>query len=368
MSASASSGYRPPPLASLGPNLLWLRQHGVSVRCLADAFGTTPNALSVTLSRARRGRHYIPQPGRLSVASPDVGVEPPLGVDDLWHRLWSTASRARQTSDFNAALAEFGQLRTRISQPRSAALLELLAECQTQRAWCATHLSRTTSALRWAQDARQVWIALGRDPALEECTLVEAHAWLYVHRADRSLALLEQHEAAMLRAKRRLGFEFHRQHGTAQMLGMLEVDAGPPTEPLPPFVTAVTALENRDPSPSRAELMFAARQQHVWSQAPDLDLCRETVKEVANWKGAMSLEAVTARVYAAEAALALDQDSTAHRAALEDVTAMVQDDCPFPLQSAVAWLLSRLPRLRLSEEQRRLWIPQIRYFNPHRRW
>jgi hypothetical protein len=359
------AGWRP-TLASLAPAIDWLLARGVDVARVADGFETSVASLRVTLSRAHGRR-----PGLDAVARPvavDEGAHSDDRRVDAYHdELQTITTAARRTSDFTHGLRALARLRRRLGRPSSDAMWELAALCDAERARCAVHLGATRSAVAFATGSRAIWSALGRDPGLCPSTLTLSHAWLYVNRPAPALRLLEEHEDAVARVGTRVGSDFLKQQGTAQMLTLLAARNGTlPVTPLRPFMRLGGVLD-QEGGASGVEYRFATRWQLVWGLHPDVDACEALAEDVRAWRGPSSLESVVAENYAAEAALTLNEGSERFSDAQKRLDALGDRVAAYPHQAAVTFLLARTPRLRLDAPLRRVWVRQVRYFNPVRR-
>lgn len=360
------------PRAHFAPAIAWLRERGVGTLDLAGAFETTPNHIAVL---AHRGRSPFDSHSARPAAPRDGSGAPVRRsrVDELERALEAIHVRHRDAHDFDESLFALRQFRPQLGRPTSTEMKRLLARWYFLRAWFAVHGGYTTTALENATasmfEYRFVALESGEQADLKQmadAALIASHCYLYVNEPQMSLKLLRIFREVSARAGNSLGGDYYRQFGTAHVLSAraTESDTDYATRVLAQVPEAMQRLHQAQ---SQLQLEFWTRQYHLQREPADVEACEGLVTIASSYYGADSLEAAIAANYASAAELTTDS-TQAHQTAAARLDRSLKDAARFPHQWAVSKLLSLTPRLQLDRRLRGLWVRQVSYLNPLRRY
>lgn len=324
-------------------------------------------------SRARQGTI---QRAKRSVtwSEPDDVHSRSARVEWLSEELTAIRGRHEQAADFDGGLRALTRFRPHLGNPASVSMVRLLARWHEHRAWFAVHSGFTRTAIDSLDVAVRGYQLIYRETRdrndltrLASVALIGAHAHLYVNNPAESLRWLKMVRDVSDAGRLPLGSDYYRQLGTAYIL-----EAGKRPDASTETASRVLAhvpmvMARIDEARSEAQLMFATRQRYLLGTDVNVEGCSALVEIAERCYRPDSLESVIAAHYRAAALLTTDSDHL-HALAYSILHDTAARASRFPHQQAVSSLLSLTPRLQLTPSLRRLWVRQVSYLNPYRRF
>jgi hypothetical protein len=341
---------------------------------LADALETTETHISVLDWRARQRTRRRRVAARPRAIDSDGIVSSAPRVEWLDHALSAIRRQHERAGEFPGGLDALDRFRPQLGRPRSLSMLRLLGRWHEHRAWFAVHSGFTHTAIASARTARTIYGHAYRDSRsvadlqrLADTALIAAHAHLYINEPGQCLAWLTEVRQACVAGSRPLGSDYYRQLGTAYALeahGACDggLDTASRVLAQVPLVMARLGEGRSEP-----QLAFATRQRHLHGTPVNVEACDALIEIADHFYGPESLESLIAANYSAAAHLATDSRSS-HRNAYERLQLTLARGDRFPHQRAVTYLLRLTSRLRLQPDLRRVWVRQVSYLNPYRKY
>lgn len=213
-----------------GAAISWLRDRGIRVDELAEAFEVSPAHARILHHRASRRKR--PDHPRLKLASVRGEEDAVVLRSDQLSRIEKLTDRVEEISaataaggDLDDAVRRLGYLMQFVGFPSSVKLKRLRARILQQQAWCLVHLGSASAALQSAQEAAVLYRQTQRHSALfddlvriGETTLIASQASLSLHYPEVAVGWLDVHKQAHAASGEPLNVEYFRQRGTCAVL------------------------------------------------------------------------------------------------------------------------------------------------------
>jgi hypothetical protein len=360
-------------VSSLGPAIVWLRDHGVSAERLASVFRTTAVNIRQIDYRQRRLPPDAAFEGFKLDAHP-LGIRSDedaslhshnrhVRVQAIRERIGTIRKEYVVSGQYLKAAAQLKQLHAYRGFPSSLDWLRIVGHLHREQAWFLVHSGRTTAAL--AQAARAISVSRRvyqqvRKPAsgdakdIVDAALILAHAHVMRREPKAALAALQLVEDASDAAGLSLGSDYHRQRGVVLL------QAGVDETAVRYFRKAgLRMIELGEGSHPLSEAVASDR--YVCLLTGNFDRAQEIALSAREAFGPSSMEGSVSANFAAACALSID--SATAEATGRELLASLPTAKHFGHQATLSLLLSVTPDLGLPPSERRAWIRQTLYIN-----
>lgn len=355
-----------------GPAFVWLRQNaGLSDTRIAAAFGCSPNAVAQARSRFGRREHgsRVPPRAALPTSRRELGFANTVGrasAEALFQEVEDAFNKSVASGDPRGGSRSLRYLLSKIGNPSSVELLEVAARIHQHRAWLSVHLSYSAHALQEGAKALKLLAVVWNETEEErvrrrlwEVRLVCSLAHLNCGEAIAAERFLTEATEACAEVQGPVGSEHYRQQASIFMQVGNEEDA---LKELRSATIAAVEVDHLPGDGGQALLLPGVRQaaflEREWEKA------RDALEAVGARSKTLSVAGASHLTWAL--ATALDSDSPAAQQWSSEIMNQSWNGLESRgHQSAVFFLLSITPALKLSASILHRWLRWVMHVNPY---
>jgi hypothetical protein len=356
-----------------GPAFDWLRRNaGLTDPEIARAFDCSPNSVAQARSRHKRRRPPVAKsPQRRGTPPNRTEVGPGedarlASLDHLYDEIEDAYRDGLASGDFISASRHLRGLLPRIGNPSSTELIAARARIHQHRAWLSVHLGFCAHALAEATKARERFEVVIRETGdvvscrrWWESGLVCSLALLNNGNPNAANRYLKDATSACARVQRYVGSEHFRQEASVLVQVGNEEDALTRLR----YTSRAAVDVDRLPSEGVQALLLPGVRQALFLER-DWEKSRAALDAAALCHGASSAAFASHLTWTIATALCSDSEG-ADTIAMELISRQWEGLQQWRHQSAVFYLLSVTPKLRLTAAVLPHWLRWIMHANPY---